>query len=163
MLKAIRDSDRPYPVVFAIVLIALPVLYDVLNGFRAIIPIVVLFLPCIFILIRVWTGDNLARWFASILLILVTLTGIYGYLNYQFAQYDASLSSATIDSLPNDGIAIAGAIKAQQEMFQWHHFVLFACYPVALVLLHLPQSRSWFTSGTITAHGFSNNDAPTDG
>ncbi len=124
--------SRPIAIVAALLLICIPVVQALATSYFQ--PVVVLiFLPSLFVLYRVWMRDNVARWFASLLILLVISIWAYGiWQTEMYLQNEVEHATNTANSI-------------QVQRTQPYQLALLGCYVLGLVLLNIPSSHRWFT------------------
>ncbi len=124
--------SRPVPVVVALLLICIPVVQALATSYFQ--PVLVLiFLPSLFVLYRVWMRDNVARWFASFLVALILAVGVYGI--WQKEIYLQNKIEHTTNTVA----------RIEQRSMRPHQYAFLGCYLFGLVLLNVPSSHRWFT------------------
>ena len=124
-------ASRPIAVVAALFLICIPIIYTITASFQPII--LLIFLPSLFVLYRVWMRDNVARWFASFLVALVICGVVYStWKTEMWRRNGVDATTKTVTS-------------PEARDIRPYQYAMLACYAVGLVLLNVPSSHRWFT------------------
>ena len=97
----------------------------------------VILAPAFFLLFRVYTRDNIARWVATGLVVILVFT-----IGFQLFEYKNTPPSTGDFSLP-PGSAEAEIIQYQERSTLKTMGVL-VWLVAAVVLLHIPPSNRWF-------------------
>jgi hypothetical protein len=126
-------SDRPPLVLIAIVLASAPLVLLLVRSPS--FPLAVVLVPSLFLIFRVYTRDNVARWVASSLLLV--LVGV----NIQALWVEASAAYAATAISSVDGTSV---MERTGNRTDWRSYASFVCFAGALMLLHLPTVRRWF-------------------
>ena len=123
-------SEKPPGVLLATALMSTPIILAVVVQHS--IPVIIGLIPSMFVIWRVYSRDNVARWVASLLLVMVIGTGIQGVVSTQ-SMHDTNTVSVIdgIEPVPDRG-------------FGWMFYLSLGCFAGGLVLLHLPPARRWF-------------------
>ena len=99
------NHSRPWTVILAVCCSLSPILI-ILFSLR-LIPVFLIFLPTLFVVYRLWMGDNIARWFASCLLLIVVATGIYSL--WAAATFESPEETIAITNSTNTITVLKGA------------------------------------------------------
>lgn len=126
-------SDRPPLVLIAIILASAP-LVILLVGSPS-LPLAFVLVPSLFLIFRVYTRDNVARWVASSLLLVLVGASIQA-LWVEASAGDAATSISSVDG--------RSVMERTGNRTDWRSYASFVCFAGTLTLLHLPTVRRWF-------------------
>ena len=129
------DLPRPWTIYLAALAMSIPILVRIALSPQ--IGTLLIFLPALYVVYGVWRGDNIARWFATCLLLILIGSNVYSF--WIMANYEPPEESII------SGTTNTAAIIKQAMTPKWHHYAALAAFLVSLVCLHVPASKNYFT------------------
>lgn len=120
----------PWPTIGAVAFLSIPTITIIL--FNISLFFVFISVPFLFLVYRIYLGDNFARWVASALCLTIMGLGIY------------TLFHLTVEPVERGLIAVPEAQIAEMESSTLRSGLVLLCAVFPIVLMHIRASNVWF-------------------
>ena len=127
------QEPRPWPILVAVAFLSIPTVAIILSNLSLFI--IFVSIPFLFLVYRVYLGDNLARWIASTL--CLTIMGLGIYVLFQLPIEPVELRGAI-------AITLREAKIAEMESSTLRSGLVSLCAVFPVVFMHIRASNIWF-------------------
>ena len=128
------QEARPWSIIVAVAFLSTPVIAVVFFNFTLFI--VFVSVPFLFLVYRIYLGDNLARWIASA--ICLTIMGFGIYLLFQLPLELEPIERGAV------AITVPEAQIAEMESSTLRSGLVLLCSIFPIIFMHIRVSNMWF-------------------